>query len=320
MMEFFRGWKRKVGVVTLVMACVLAAGWVRSRSIEEWLLLHLTKPTLLQVRSSDQGLMLFAECVSDGKSDCYKDVRTFEYVRNDRRDIGSHNYRIALYRGFGFDRKAYETQELEVIRMAFPYWSITIPLTLISFWLLLSKPVKSTLKKTPEPIAHGGGVARIMGGFFKPWRRKIGMVTLLMACLFTGGWVRSGSTRDLFNFPISETRLLILESNCGKVEWNLYENQAGIPACDFHYSLETRDNAFLFDGLQPKWQWSGYGFQAGVYEYLNTAGGRTEMTSHICKLPYWSIVTPMTLISLWLLLSKPRNSTPKKTAQGGAAS
>jgi len=30
MREFFHGWRRKIGVVTLVMACVLMVGWVRS--------------------------------------------------------------------------------------------------------------------------------------------------------------------------------------------------------------------------------------------------------------------------------------------------
>src|SRR4051812_18429979 len=32
MQEFFRGWRRKLGVVTLVIACILAAGWGRSLS------------------------------------------------------------------------------------------------------------------------------------------------------------------------------------------------------------------------------------------------------------------------------------------------
>jgi len=30
MRDFFRGWKRKAGCVTLVTACLLMAGWVRS--------------------------------------------------------------------------------------------------------------------------------------------------------------------------------------------------------------------------------------------------------------------------------------------------
>ena len=28
--EFFKGWRRKVGVLTLLIACVFAAGWIRS--------------------------------------------------------------------------------------------------------------------------------------------------------------------------------------------------------------------------------------------------------------------------------------------------
>jgi hypothetical protein len=30
-----------------------------------------------------------------------------------------------------------------------------------------------------------------MGDYFKPWRRTIGVLTLLMACVFAGAWVRS---------------------------------------------------------------------------------------------------------------------------------
>jgi hypothetical protein len=33
MHDFVKGWKRKVGVVTLVMACVLTAAWVRSLTV-----------------------------------------------------------------------------------------------------------------------------------------------------------------------------------------------------------------------------------------------------------------------------------------------
>ena len=36
MFEFFRGWKRKAGVATLVMACTLAAAWVRSLFVTDF--------------------------------------------------------------------------------------------------------------------------------------------------------------------------------------------------------------------------------------------------------------------------------------------
>src|SRR4051794_40257879 len=41
----------------------------------------------------------------------------------------------------------------------------------------------------------------IMGEFFKPWRRRIGVVTLLMALVFMGGWLRSHSFVDYVVFP-----------------------------------------------------------------------------------------------------------------------
>ena len=35
-----------------------------------------------------------------------------------------------------------------------------------------------------------------MGDFFRGWRRKTGMVTQAMACVFMAAWVRSGSIED----------------------------------------------------------------------------------------------------------------------------
>lgn len=35
MHEFFRGWRRKVGCATLLMACALSIGWMRSLSLED---------------------------------------------------------------------------------------------------------------------------------------------------------------------------------------------------------------------------------------------------------------------------------------------
>src|SRR5436305_1198495 len=40
-----------------------------------------------------------------------------------------------------------------------------------------------------------------MRDFFKGWRRKLGVVTLLMVCLFTCGWIRSLSLSETLHFP-----------------------------------------------------------------------------------------------------------------------
>jgi hypothetical protein len=35
---------------------------------------------------------------------------------------------------------------------------------------------------------------------FKPWRRKIGVMTLALVCALTVGWIRSPFTQDTFTF------------------------------------------------------------------------------------------------------------------------
>ena len=40
-----------------------------------------------------------------------------------------------------------------------------------------------------------------MHDFFKPWRRKFGVVTLRLACAFMAGWVRNLTKLDLLFLP-----------------------------------------------------------------------------------------------------------------------
>jgi hypothetical protein len=40
-----------------------------------------------------------------------------------------------------------------------------------------------------------------MGAFFKGWQRKVGVVTLLLALVFTGGWVKSGTDSTAICVP-----------------------------------------------------------------------------------------------------------------------
>ena len=35
-----------------------------------------------------------------------------------------------------------------------------------------------------------------MGDFFHGWRRKVGLLTLVMACVFTAGWIRADGICD----------------------------------------------------------------------------------------------------------------------------
>ncbi|WP_010582797.1 hypothetical protein [Schlesneria paludicola] len=49
---------------------------------------------------------------------------------------------------------------------------------------------------------------------FKSWRRKLGVVTLLMACLFEVGWVRSRYTHDTIKIQTAQS-LYIIDSHQG---------------------------------------------------------------------------------------------------------
>ncbi len=97
-----------------------------------------------------------------------------------------------------------------------------------------------------------------MGEFFKGRKRKVGVVTLVMACLFMGGWVRSYSNCD--SIRVSYNRCL------ASYEGVISMNQIHFSPCTY-------------------WSFS-----------------------------YLYIVLPLTLLSAYLLLSKPRKSTQTKTA------
>lgn len=92
-----------------------------------------------------------------------------------------------------------------------------------------------------------------MPKFFHGWRRKLGCLTLLLACVFAVGWVRSPFIQDAIHIP-----------------------------CD--------------DG-----------------DYFCEIG---QQRISFIRVPYWSIVIPMTLLSAYLLLSKPWPIKPSSNLEG----
>ena len=105
-----------------------------------------------------------------------------------------------------------------------------------------------------------------MSDYFKPLRRKVGLVTLAMACLLTAGWVRSYCGGDRIIAIVMEG----FESKNGYIQ-------------HIRIDLEGRG-----------WK------KPLVYRPDGT----------FC-VPYWSICVPLTLLSAFLLLSKPRAAKPK---------
>ena len=57
-----------------------------------------------------------------------------------------------------------------------------------------------------------------MGAYFKPLRWKIGVVTLVIACVFVVGWVRSVRVKDEISFEdgAAEDRIILMN---GAMAW-----------------------------------------------------------------------------------------------------
>lgn len=118
-----------------------------------------------------------------------------------------------------------------------------------------------------------------MGDYFKPLRRKIGVVTLVVACMFAATWVRGFVRCDLFNLP----------------------NQLAI--------ANDRKTLSL---VKPRRMPHGWGITNFSSQYRVWNG--VELVP-VFVVPYWSIVITLTLLSAWLLLSKPRATTQKKNRE-----
>jgi hypothetical protein len=131
-----------------------------------------------------------------------------------------------------------------------------------------------------------------MGEYLKPWRRKIGVVTLVMVCVPMGGWIRNRTYEDDIRVSIGDTDH-IFESYDDNIRWR------GLGPLDRDCQLEVE---WITRPLLPPRT-----LRLLIHQGAGMAG------SHyfdVVTVPYWSIVIPLTAISAWLLLSKPRPTKP----------
>ncbi len=151
-----------------------------------------------------------------------------------------------------------------------------------------------------------------MNNFFHEGRRKIGIVTLFLACLFAAAWVRSFSVGD---FVASANYQFV--SFHGGVFWE----RTNLPF-QLRFQYVTEDDRHVTDVYHDhewddKWRWKRCGFAFGETETTVAAANGTFSTvkSTYYFIPYWSVVIPLTLLSASMLLSKRRkpNENPPAT-------
>lgn len=126
MREFFYGWRRKAGCVTLVIACGLVGAWVRSLHVHD----TLVAPQLnrLHIIDSVNGHIWWTGCQSEPDWG-------FESTALHQRLTASEHF----VRRWSLVAKS---EKLRLAQWVMPYWLITVPLTLLSAYLIFWKPRK----------------------------------------------------------------------------------------------------------------------------------------------------------------------------------
>ena len=140
MSDFFHGWRRKTGCVTLAMACVFMGLWFRSHYIEDWLVIPIrSAPTELLSRPSGIAVVTVNGMPPEEyPAQFHWDTQPLDKLalEDPFGSLGTVEWRWD-FGGFHFSS---DGQSVITRWYVVPYWSIVLPLTLLSAFLLLSKP------------------------------------------------------------------------------------------------------------------------------------------------------------------------------------
>ena len=169
-----------------------------------------------------------------------------------------------------------------------------------------------------------------MSEFFKPWRRKIGVLALLMSCVSIGGWLRSRFTQDTFTMGFGSSSYCKLVSVSDRILIANVSMDEKLPIQTVPWtSQKPRKNGWEI--VLPLPDRSKlvcmHPFSEDLYSTGNDEMGANFISFAIkwCQFPYWFVALPLTALSAFLLISRPRQSTQKKLPEpirdeGGGAS
>jgi hypothetical protein len=147
---------------------------------------------------------------------------------------------------------------------------------------------------------------------FRGWKRKLGVVTLAMACGFIIGWVRSLSVMDVLQIGSGSRTMEHCVSTNGSLIWGRFRTEDPNSVIVFPIwgtSGSSTIEAFL-EHANLRCNWRSFGFGRGDLNIDSLDRSRHTFW----MIPYWSIILPLTVLSAFLLLTKPRQSIPRKTA------
>lgn len=143
MLEFFRGWRRKTGLALLAMTLLWAGIWICSLVNHDDVIIATTNQH--HHLMSERGIITWMRLVD------WRSQRP--YFHSHRRPIfefADTNRYLRRWRFLEFECAIGFLQNgSKFVRYAIPYWSIVLPMTLLSALLLLRKPLPA--KSVMEP-------------------------------------------------------------------------------------------------------------------------------------------------------------------------
>ncbi len=146
MRTFLKGWRRKTGSILLVMALVFMGGWIRSTRLAEGAVIQLGTST--HVLSSANGNFSWMRHAGRFPT---SDTITYMWWPVQQQTV-VHPFIDAeiewqrRFRWNGFDVGEGHLAGLSLVTWTIPYWSMAVPLTLLSACLILWK---SRIAKDP---------------------------------------------------------------------------------------------------------------------------------------------------------------------------
>ena len=150
----------------------------------------------------------------------------------------------------------------------------------------------------------------MMSEFFRPWRRKLGVLTLGLACLFFALWIRSLMAADSLSYRSGEKTLRMIRSSRTGLLWQTYHEGEFQIAGGSNYNARKKPFGNPLRSSTCLWSRTVPGFEFG--ELKPPIAG---VTIGAWFIQYSSLVIPLTLFSAFLLLSKPRKSIQKKIVE-----
>ena len=145
-----------------------------------------------------------------------------------------------------------------------------------------------------------------MREFFHGWRRKAGCVALAVACLIFGMWTRGYARCDSVDYH-SKYSASTVTLGQGGVSWRRWtpsnsghlSERSGQWDIDSYDATPRGDVGELSTHGAVVWRWNWNGLDFG--ESSHSSGWFLHY-----RIPYWCLVLPLTLLSAYLILWKPR--------------